>query len=305
MNIFRLSERLARSKPEDRFTSHLHYLIECAPQIGQGMVDALLQQAGRPPNKFLRSEVLPGSDQQNRPDFLLSCHDFDILCEHKLQSPLGARQLERYLTMLGGRPRRLALISTVPMIVSQEVLQNPNYLRPSASHYLWRDVRGMLKQQDHRLTRDFDDYMRSLSMHPLELPNGWETLFDNKETATRFGEQFRGIREFFNKPETTCTRNPSHLGLQVSKPAPWLHLFYLIVEPVDQTSSGIGQATISARIYVLAKEASAFRIPEMELNFGRHCVRAQARDKFAHGTGTCVSCSNTLRRSRPCFLTTQ
>lgn len=56
MNIFLLSENLS---DEDRFTAHLHYLIECVPEVGQGLVNELLRQADQPTARFQKSETIP------------------------------------------------------------------------------------------------------------------------------------------------------------------------------------------------------------------------------------------------------
>jgi hypothetical protein len=281
MNIFLLPEGLG---DEDRFTAHLHYLIECVPGVGQAMVDKLLGLAGRSSSTFTNSKDHPGTDPQNRPDFVLTCNDVDIVCEHKLESPLGERQLERYLAMQWNRPRHLALISNVHCGVASEVLQHSQYLRPvHASHYLWRDIYGMLDPNDGRIVRDFATYMRSLGMKPLELANGWSTLFEDRATAETFGEQFRRVRDYFAKQGARCKIDANRCGFQISRPAPWLHLMYLFVEPAGRTSLGIEDAVLGARIYVqsTAPEAAAFRQNELELQLGRHRVRMRARDKVA------------------------
>jgi hypothetical protein len=280
MNIFLLSEGLSE---EDRFTAHLHYLIECVPEVGQSLVDELLRQAGKPPARFQKSENHPGSDAQNRPDFLLRCDAFDIVCEHKLRSPLGERQLERYLAMSWPRPHRLALISNVPINVSAEVLGDARYLRPIAPHYLWRDVHAMLQQSEQRLAHDFGHYMRSLGMCPFELPNGWGTLFAANETAEVFGDQFRNVRAYFLAKGCRCTLDASRLGFQIGRLTPWLHLIYLFVEPAGSSSPKIGQAVLGARIYVPkdARERSSLRIPPTNFKCGALQVQAQSHERVA------------------------
>ena len=288
MNIFLLSENLS---DEDRFTAHLHYLIECVPEVGQGLVNELLRQADQPTARFQKSENHPGSDAQNRPDFLLRCEDFDIICEHKLWSPLGDRQLERYLTMSWQRPYRVALISTIPINISTDVLGDSRYLRPKEPHFLWRDVRGMLQQREHRLTHDFGGYMRSLGMYPLELPNGWGPLFESKETAEVFGDQFHSVRAYFLAKGGRCAHDASRLGFQIGRLTHWLHLLYLFVEPVTSSSPRTGQAVLGARIYAPkdAHELNAFRIPPTNLKCGDLDVLVHSHERVAKwNKGLCL-----------------
>lgn len=288
MNIFLLSEGLSE---EDRFTAHLHYLIECVPEVGQCLVNELLRQAGKPPTRFQKSENHPSSEAQNRPDFLLRCENFDIICEHKLRSPLGERQLERYLTMSWPRPHHLALISTVQINISADVLSDSRYLRPIGQHYLWRDVRSMLQQPEQRLTHDFGLYMRSLGMYPLDLPNGWGALFETKETAEVFGDQFRNVRAYFLAKGCRCTLDASRLGFQIGRLTPWLHLIYLFVEPVGSSSPKIGQAVLGARIYVPkdAREMNALRIPLTNFKCGDLNVQARSHKRVAKwNKGLCL-----------------
>lgn len=281
-NIFMLPEGLA---DEDRFTAQLHYLIECIPAVGQGMVDVLLAASGRPATRFKHSEDHPGTDRENRPDFLLACEDFDIVCEHKLQSPLGVRQLERYLAMHWPRETHLALITNTPSVVSDEVRIDPRYLSPrKASHYLWSDLYPMLSVSDSRIALDFAAYMRSRGMKPLELANGWGALFEDRSTAETFGEQFRRVRSYFADQGCKCALNADRRGFQVSRPLPWLHLLYLFVDPANKSHTpGIDAAVLGARIYIRADAAElpAFSNNEPSLAFGSHQVHGYAKSRAA------------------------
>lgn len=282
MNIFLLPPELA---DEDRFTAHLHYLIECVPAVGQAMVDTMLRLAGKPTSIFTKSEDHPGNDPQNKPDFVLQCDHFDIVCEHKLESPLGENQLERYLAMGWHRTRYLALITNTHCNVASDVLHHQQFLHPvDASHYLWRDLYSMLDPNTGRMVRDFAAYMRSLGMKPLELANGWALLFEDRVTAEAFGEQFRRIRDFFSRQGARCSIDASRRGFQIGRPVSWLHLLYVCVEPAGKTSLGLEDAVLTARIYLhtAAPEVEAFRGDGIvELAIGRHRVRACARDRIA------------------------
>ncbi len=79
---------------EDLFTARLHHLIGSNSEIGQHIVEAMLLSAKKPISKFKSAVNHPNVGSENQPDFLLQCEDFDIVCEHKLLSPLGNRQLD-------------------------------------------------------------------------------------------------------------------------------------------------------------------------------------------------------------------
>ena len=254
-NIFMLPGSLGE---EDRFTASLHYLIESSPQIGQQFVDAIHLSAGRRSSQLVGFEDHPNCDVENRPDLLLECEDFDLICEHKLLSPLGDRQLERYLGIKRKKPVYVALISLGNCIVSKDVSNNPNYIRPiDATHFNWRELYPALCTGENRLGRDFVAYMNSLGMKPLELPNGWGDLFTCRTTAEAFGMQFQSIREYFSGIGAQCTIDGSRLGFQIRTPTPLLRLFYLSVASAASTRSrSFGDDVLSARVYVGAANAT-------------------------------------------------
>ena len=95
-NIFLVSPAFG---PEDRLTAYWHYVLEAVPGVGQAFVDHVSSRSGLAPSTFLGSVDHPRGDRVNRPDLLIRCQDYDVLFEHKLDSPLGRNQLERYLVL--------------------------------------------------------------------------------------------------------------------------------------------------------------------------------------------------------------
>lgn len=228
-NIFMMPSSLG---DEDRFTASLHYLIESAPEVGQQLVNALHSDANMPSTTFVRAVDHPKSGNECRPDFLLECKDYDIICEHKLMSPLGDQQLERYLSTPWHRQKYVALISLGHCNVAQSVRENPNYIRPrEGSHFNWRDLYPAISTGHGKIEKEFATYMRSLGMRPLELPKGWGDLFTCKTTAEAFGMQFQSIRDYFSGIGAQCRIDSSRLGFQVRKPNSCMRLFYLKVAP--------------------------------------------------------------------------
>ena len=166
-NIFCLSKGLME---EDRFTASLNYVVDCYPSVGQAIADYLLQSAGKPSSKFIRSNDHPVGTAENRPDFLLECEAIDIICEHKIDSSLGKKQLERYLQLHRSKPFYLALISNGLCKVPEAAIRAEGYISPNDSdvpHFLWQSIYPLIDGTKHRLVSDFKEYMRTLSMKPI------------------------------------------------------------------------------------------------------------------------------------------
>lgn len=248
-NIFMLPGSLTG---EDRFTSSLHYIIDSNPEIGQQLGNALLQAAHRNGSKFVRAVDHPLVDDANRPDFLLEFEDFDIFCEHKLQSLLGYLQLERYLETSWHREAFVALISLGKCSVSSLVREHRRYISPtSAPHYNWCDLYSVLSTGSDRLSRDFVAYMNSLGMKPLDLPNGWGNIFTSRPTAEAFGMQFEMTRDYFSAKGAMCKIDGSRLGFQIRNVKPWLRLFYLCVKEASQVrQKRFDENVLVGRVYV-------------------------------------------------------
>ncbi len=238
-NIFRIAT--SDLGPEDKFTAFLNYLILNIPSIGQGMVSSICTRSGLAPTTFVRAVDHPEGDAESKPDFMLSCKDFDILCEHKLDSDLGNRQLERYLDLglAKNRPTYLVLISNRMHAISEDVLQSGDYLRPidsSRSYFYWEDFYPIFESHGERLAQDFVKYMRSLGMSPSNLSTGWENLFLLPDESTKFYEATMDMRSYFSQRlGAQCKADPTRLGIQVKYPADWLHLLYFNVSKVAST----------------------------------------------------------------------
>ena len=246
--------------PEDKFTALLHYLIESIPSIGQGIVDVICQKSELPTATFKMAVDHPNGDAENKPDFMLCCKEFDILCEHKLGSDLGERQLERYLGLSKTRPTFLVLISNRVHSISEDVLQSNFYLRPKGSVtpiFYWEDFYPVIASHTDRLAQDFAKFMRDLGMASSPLAEEWKQLFQSSEVAEKFSQATIDMRIFFNEQRgARCQLDPSRLGIQVKHPNEWLHLIY-----IDASKAGklqgleIRPPHLTARVYVKAADA--------------------------------------------------
>jgi hypothetical protein len=233
-NIFRIAT--SDLGHEDKFTAFLHYLILCIPSIGQGMVDVICKKSGLAPATFVKAVDHPAGDAESKPDFMLSCEEFDILCEHKLDSDLGDCQLERYIKLQKNRPTYLVLISNRIHTISEDVLHSDNYLRPHSAltpFFYWEDFYPIVASHDERLAQDFMKYMRDLGIVSSPLSEDWNQLFLRPEVAEKFYEATMDMRKYFSQQlGSQCQADPSRLGIQVKYPATWLHLLYFNVSKV-------------------------------------------------------------------------
>lgn len=217
----------------------------------------LLTSSNQPSARFLGADNHPAGTDESRPDFRLRCDTLDIICEHKLGSPLGPRQLERYLALPYADPFCVALITAVPCVVSAEVLSADRYLRPRQSqlmHFRWQDLYPLVAARPERLARDFAAYMRDLDLHPWQQA-GWNDLFTSSTTATAWSEQWSDVRAFFGQQGIRTRRDEDHLGLQVMYPRSWLHLLYFDVNrTITPSEPRIDGPYVRAQVYVRADD---------------------------------------------------
>ncbi len=210
------------------------------------------------------AEDHPFGDEKNRPDFLLSCNEFDIRCEHKLDSDLGNSQLERYLKLPDHRPghqTHVVLITNRSLEVSPGAIGHARFLRPSDSsrHYFhWEDFYPVIAAQHDRLSQDFARFMRHLGMAPFRLPGDWADLRKDATAATRLDGTLMDTRAFFQKMGAHC--RGGLLNFEVRHPLDWLHLLYISVENVATPFvADIEPPFLIARFYVPESEVSRIR----------------------------------------------
>lgn len=205
---------------EDRFTAHWHYLLDNCPELAQAVVNMIAGRAGLPVAVWCHSEDHAGgvSNEQNKPDFLLSTTEWRLICEHKLESPLGPQQLERYLGMCQEALRDyVILISNRPAEIAPAVLGDRRYARPTdggRAHFMWEDFYPLVAGRDERLCREFAAYMRAHWMHPI----GAGPLGDPYSDPV----PFRGVAEravLRLKQEARDVRqDPTGTGIQLRQP---------------------------------------------------------------------------------------
>lgn len=230
-NIFLISPRM---KPEDRFTAHWHYLLENFRDLAQEIVVIIATSSGIPPSKLLEvTDHPPGFGGENQPDFLFKCEDYELVCEHKLESGLGNKQLQRYCRAVEKRENAYLILiaNQAGIAIPPEVQENSVYLSPTDSdypYYLWDRFYGKINQYGARVTEEFAGYMDALGMAPWEFGE-WGDPFNDHQSSEQFRVLWEPIKQYYAALSTrpSCRVSSKSLGMEVRKPFPDITQFYL------------------------------------------------------------------------------
>lgn len=246
-NVFRVNPSLC---PEDRFTTQWCCLLTGERHLGQSVVDRLTQLSGIPTSRLVDVIDHPGGSIGDRPDCLLRTEDFDLICEHKLNAPLGKSQLERYLNLCKSRRSYLLVIANHTLQVPAHILRSPQYLRPKEAgphqHFLWRDLYPVVARSRGILSRQFREYMDSLGMNPWNWGRFGDPFVD-VEAAEAFRRLYDPIVEQLRAKGIATIRRRNSLGLQIKSPDPKVYLLY--VAPVKW--DGSLDLPLSGRLFIM------------------------------------------------------
>jgi hypothetical protein len=223
-NVFFVSPDLA---PEDRLTAYWNYVLDAVPGVGQAFVDHVSSCSGLAKSQFLGSVDHPMGDRENRPDCLIRCRDYDLLFEHKLDSPLGRRQLERYLTLCQTRGQKLALVAASSLPLEGSVCDSPWFVRPrepgAPAHFLWQDVHQIVRGFPDRIARDFAEFLEALGLAHFDWAGLGDPLtFD--EAARELRSLYDALAPMFRAPGVSCLKTANSLIYQIRRPFPPVHL---------------------------------------------------------------------------------
>ena len=223
-NIFLVSPGLG---PEDRLTAYWHYVLDVVPGVGQAFVDHVSSRSGLALSKFLGSVDHPIGDRVNRPDFLIRCQDYDVLFEHKLDSPLGRRQLERYLTLCQMRGQKLALVAASALPLDASVRDSPWFVRPreagAPAHFLWQNVHQIVRGFPDRIAHDFAEFLAAWGLAHFD----WARLgdpFTSGDAARALRSLYDALAPMFRAPGVSCLKTANSLIYQIRRPFPPVHL---------------------------------------------------------------------------------
>lgn len=259
-NIFLIDPRLG---PEDRLTYSWGYVLNSVPGLGQRFVDFLVERCGLPASEFKVAIDHPRGTQRDRPDFLIRCEHWDALFEHKLDSPLGVVQLERYLEHASTRGRTyLGFVAPQMHHVSSDVIGHVGYIRPkTAEHFLWQDFYPLVEASGGKLAADFAEYMGVLGVRPWR----WGTLGDplSDPTAdaalrTVFAEIAASLRE----NGWSCRMTPTSFAMELRTPLPGIQLAYLKArQSIVESDFRIPGRVLILKIWVRRAESNPGLVP--------------------------------------------
>ena len=147
-NIFEIAFNAKNGKygDEDLFTDLLAWSFRQDPDLCRYLIQYLflIDITSRP---SITTQPSFKNFPNDYPDMLIETPQVNLICEHKLASPLGSRQLERYLALVvseeqrTSKHHRLAFIARDIVKIPGEVLCHSHYCRPpDAAHFRWRDI---------------------------------------------------------------------------------------------------------------------------------------------------------------------
>ncbi len=233
-NIFLLPASLDKKQ---RFAAFWEYLLENIPSIGQEFVDFLVQRSGKAGSKFIRATSYPSVAADVQPDLLLECEDFDIICDHRLDSEMVRHSLEALLNLARSQPKLtyVAIISNSYCLIEQDLLERDearqNYLMPiddinlSMPYFCWQDIYAIVAQREDRLAYEFAEYMHFMDMQPWQ-HSTWGELFINPNVAKEFSKQWLPTINYFQDLGVNI-KLTGYSALEITYPLPWLQLLYI------------------------------------------------------------------------------
>ncbi len=190
-NIFEIAFNAKADKygDEDLLTDLFAWYLRQDPEIAIQLVKLL---TGITPSKIKRIETQPTFKAFPRdfPDMTIVTPEMVVICEHKVSSPLGNRQLERYLGIAVSEqesrniPHYLVFIARDLVMVSSEVYSKSHYRQgPKAVHFRWKDIYCLIQENlstDHPLHErrlQFLDCLRYLKLAFLDPTGDFNLLF--------------------------------------------------------------------------------------------------------------------------------
>ncbi|MGE3276482.1 MAG: hypothetical protein AB7O67_15320 [Vicinamibacterales bacterium] len=264
-NIFLVDPVLC---PEDRLTAYWHYVLSVVPGLGQAFADAISETAGLQPSPFLGAIDHPYGDSQNRPDLLIQCRDWSVLFEHKLDSPVGPRQLQRYGALAASRGWKFALLSAWRLELPDEVLRSPSYVSPSATggppHFMWQDLPPLLGAVDHHLAREFAEFLEWAGLGKFSWAGLGDPFIDTA-AARALLDLYDSIGKSFRRPGVQCRKSASSLIYQIRTPFAPVHLINVgPLQSVAQESPTVRGPVMGVWVWISRPGAGDRRVLSVE-----------------------------------------
>ena len=223
-NIFYIDPTLG---PEDTLTAYWHYLLSVVPGLGQKFVDAVCESSGLASSVFIGAIDHPIGNSQNRPDLLVQCRDWSLLFEHKLDSPVGPRQLHRYVDLATARGWKFALLAAGRVEIDHELLSSAAFVSPRdterPSHFLWQDLHPILASANHHLASEFSEFLELNKLGRFSWSGLGDPFIDDGATKALL-TLYDSLRAIFNGPGVQCRKSASSAIYQIRTPFHPVHL---------------------------------------------------------------------------------
>jgi hypothetical protein len=210
---------------EDHLTATWHYVLSVVPGVGQAFMEEVARRSGLKPSRYLGAIDHPFGDGTNRPDLLIRCRDYDVVFEHKVDSPLGPRQLHRYLELAKGKGWKLALVAARPINVADDVCRSSRFIWPRSgngpTHFLWQDIHSIVARSNEHIAREFREYLEALGLGHFSWGNIGDPFID-EYAATELRSIYSSLGPVFKGK--TCRTRTNSLTLEIRRPFRPIHL---------------------------------------------------------------------------------
>ncbi|MDX2254521.1 MAG: hypothetical protein NW214_03305 [Pseudanabaenaceae cyanobacterium bins.39] len=243
-NIFLIP---ASTDKRQRFAYFWEYLLENVSELGQEFVDFVTQRSGKASSQFLSATSYPHLSDNLQPDLLIECQDFNIICDHRLDSDILRQSLEDMLLLAHSQPKLtyVVIVSNCYCFFKQEVLtgdlalrlylQPKDNLNSAMPYFCWQDIYAIVAQHPERLAHEFAEYMHFMDMQPWQ-HSIWGELFTNPEVAMEFSKQWAPTLAYFQNLQVT-NKLSGYSAVEIIYPQPWLQLLYIYASRSVQHSN--------------------------------------------------------------------
>lgn len=214
-NIFEIAFNAKAGKygDEDLLTDLFAWYLRQDTDIAFLLVNLL---TGCTPSKIKKIETQPTfvGFARDFPDMVIKTPEIVVICEHKVSSPLGHEQLERYLKIAISEQKRhsiphcLIFIARDLVMVAPAVQSDPHYYQDQKSaHFRWRDIYRLIHDNlspshpQHTRRLQFLDCLRYLKLAFLNPSGEFDLLFSKdpefieqkRMQESSFGDAWKSI----------------------------------------------------------------------------------------------------------------
>lgn len=211
-NLFQIGLNALHQRygPEDLLTDQFVALMRLDPQFCGAVFAQFTGKAGSGIEVFTQGSFEDSPEDNPDIEFRSLAPALTLIVEVKLDSPLGERQLERYLAQCKRRssadaPFVLALLSRNPIQVPLTVSSDTMFVHPpKRPHFLWRDIystltgllndplntdEGKAQHATNLLREQFLEHLQLSRLAPIVPAGDFSHLFDDQNPDLRMASR--------------------------------------------------------------------------------------------------------------------